>query len=94
MFIAGKPAVLAAVRSPAVQHSWLLQALSGSRQCLELTLITDFGVHSCYKQFQQLGGASNNLFHLATKAGIWVLLITSKELFANAISFYSQLGLQ
>lgn len=86
--------MLAAVRSPAVHSSWVLQAPSGSRQCFELTLITYFGVHSCYKQFQQLGGASNNLFHLATNAGIWVLLIISKELFANAISFQSQLGLQ
>lgn len=91
--IAGEPAMLSASRSPAVQRSWLLQAPPGIRKCLEPTLITDFGVHSCYKQFQLLGGASNNLFHLATKVGIWVLLVISKELFANAISFHSQLGL-
>lgn len=79
--------------SPAVQHSCLLQPLSGIWKCLEPTLITDFGVPSCYKQFQLLGGAGNNLFHLATNVGIWVLLVNSKELCANAISFHSQLGL-
>lgn len=86
--------MLAAVRTPAVHSSWVLHALSGSRQRFKLTLITYFGVHSYYKQFQQLGSAHNNLFHLATNAGIWVLPIISKELFANAISFHSQLGLQ
>lgn len=85
--------MLAAVRSPAVQHSWLLQAPSGIRKRLEPTLITNFGVHSCYKHFQLLDGASNNLFHLATNVGIWVLLVISKELFANTISFHSQLEL-
>lgn len=67
--MAGKAATPAAIRSPAFQSSWLLQAPSGSQQCFELTLITYFGVHSCYKQFQQLGSARNNLFHLATNAG-------------------------
>lgn len=65
---------------------WLLQALSGIWQCLQLTLITDFGVHSCYKQFQKLGDASNNLFHLATNAGIWVLLVISKEFLAMLLA--------
>lgn len=85
--------MLAAIRSPAVQCSWVLQAPSGSLRCSELTLITNFVVHSYHKQVQQLGGASNNSFHLATNAGIWVLLIISEELFINATSYHSQLVL-